>query len=171
MSNLLAQDFYQDTLYQRAQKVYFLAVQSERYLPLAETLFHTLIHRYGPQPALQMYTYGITALKARYALNPLKKREYLYQAFAQMDAQVQRTPHDVEVRFLRGSFYYYLPFFLGKRSAAQDDIRTLTRLLLSQPEVYKKRYQEEVLRAIVGFLQRTGWIEEEMIDRLRTVYE
>lgn len=163
-------DFYSDSLYRRAQRLYFLAVQSERYLAEAQKAFQSLIQRYGPQPPLQMYLYGLTALKARYSLNPLKKRDYFFQAVSQMDATVERYPEDVEIRFLRGSFYYYLPSFLGKRKAAEDDLRTLTHLLLSQPEVWRKRYDPEVLRAIVSFLKQSGWIDISQISRLESLY-
>jgi hypothetical protein len=161
---------YSDTLYIQAQRWYFQAVQSEDYLPRAESAFQTLVRRYGPQPCLQMYLYGITALKARYALNLLKKRDYFFQAVAQMDAQVARTPEDVEVRFLRGSFYYYLPSFLGKRQAAQEDIQTVARLLLAKPDQMRNLYQPEVLRAIVGFLAQTKWIPADALEQLRQLY-
>lgn len=165
-----AQDFYSDSLYVRGQRLYFLAVQSERYLSLAEATFTQLVRKYGPEDPLMMYLYGLTALKARYALNPLKKRDYLYEAIAKMDATVARAPNDVEVRFLRGSFYYYLPFFLGKKAEAQADIQALVRLLLAAPSVYRERYQPEVLRAIVGFLQETGWVSAEELRQLRAAY-
>lgn len=164
-------DFYADSAYRRAQKLYFLAVQSEQYMDEAEKAFRALIQRYGPQPPLQMYLYGLTALKARYSLNPLRKRDYYYQAVSQMDAAVRQSPEDVELRFLRGSFYYYLPFFMGKRKDAEDDLRTLTRLLLTNPDLYRKRYTPEVLRAITGFLEQSGWVETKDLARLRQLYD
>lgn len=163
-------DFYSDNLYKKAQKLYFLAVQSERYMEEAERAIQSLIRIYGPQPPIQMYLYGLTALKARYSLNPLQKRDFFYQAVSQMDAMVRQCPNDPEIRFLRGSFYYYLPFFLGKRKEAEDDLRTLTRLLLQSPDLYRKRYTSEVLQAIVGFLEQSGWIEKGEIQRLRRLY-
>lgn len=165
------EDFYADSAYRRAQKLYFLAVQSEQYMPEAEKAFHALIQRYGPQAPLQMYLYGLTALKARYSLNPLRKRDYFYEAVSQMDAAVRQHPDDVELRFLRGSFYYYLPFFMGKRKEAEDDLRTLTRLLLNNPELYRKRYASEVLGAIISFLEQSGWIQEKEVMQLRRLYD
>lgn len=163
-------DFYADTAYHRAQKLYFLAVQSEEYMEEAEKAFQALIRRYGPQPPLQMYLYGLTALKARYALNPLRKKDYFFQAVSQMDAAVRQYPEDVEVRFLRGSFYYYLPFFMGKRKEAEEDLRTLTRLLLKNPDLYRKRYTTEVLRAIVHFLDQVSWLDAKDKAQLKRLY-
>ncbi|MCS7189532.1 MAG: hypothetical protein RMJ66_08470 [Bacteroidia bacterium] len=170
LSTSLAQSFYEDSLYLRGQKLYFLSTQSEKYLQETERVFEMLIRRYGPHPPLQMYLYGITALKARYASNLLKKREYLFTAIAQMDAQVERTPDDIEVRFIRGSFYYYLPFFLGKRKFAQSDLKSVASLLLRYPDQYTKRYSGEVLRAIVSFLRETEWLEEEQLAQLEKIY-
>ncbi|MCX8112443.1 MAG: hypothetical protein N3E49_04505 [Bacteroidia bacterium] len=165
-----ASDFYEDSFYKRGQKLYFLAVQSELYMEEAEKTFESLIRKYGPQTPLQMYIYGLTALKARYASNPFRKRDYFFQAVSQMDAAVDRSPDDVEVRFLRGSFYYHLPFFLGKRRAAEEDLRALTRLLLRDSALYRKRYTSEVLRGIVGFLEQTGWISPKDIAELKRLY-
>ncbi|MCS7296740.1 MAG: hypothetical protein RMK19_00730 [Bacteroidia bacterium] len=170
MSAQTSSNFYADTAYRRAQKLYFLAVQSEEYLEEAEKAFQSLISRYGRQDPLLMYLHGLTALKARYALNPLKKRDYFYEAVRQMDAIVQKTPNDVEIRFLRGSFYYYLPFFLGKRAQAEEDLRTLTLLLLKNVDTYRKRYSYEALKAIIGFLEQSRWIEDEKIKKIKEIY-
>lgn len=165
-----AQSLYPDTLYHRLQRLYFLSVESEAYLPQTERVAEQLIQRYGPIPPLQMYKYGILALKARYEINLLRKRNYLYESMAKMDAQVQRTPDDPEVRFLRGSFYYYLPGFLGKKTAARSDIAAIAQLLLQNPELYRSRYQPKVLESIIGFLESTGWVERDAIQKLRRAY-
>ncbi|RMF49125.1 MAG: hypothetical protein D6750_06565 [Bacteroidetes bacterium] len=165
-----AQSFYSDSLYRQAQRWYFLAVQEESYLPRAEAAFHALIRRYGPQSPLQMYLYGLLALKARYAWNPLKKGEYFRQAVASMDALVARSPDDPEVRFLRGTFYYYLPAFLGKREAARQDLAAVANLLQAQPHLYRTRYSAEVLRAILGFLRQSGWIPPDQLQTLESLY-
>ncbi|MCS6895099.1 MAG: hypothetical protein NZZ60_02970 [Bacteroidia bacterium] len=166
----LSSDMYADPAYKHAQKLYFLASQSEAYMGDAENAFKNLIRKYGARPPLQMYLSGITALKARYAINPFAKRDYFFQAESQMDAIVKQNPSDPEVRFIRGSFYYYLPFFFGKRQDARDDLYTLTDLLLKNSELYQRRYSSEALRAIIGFLQQTGWIAERDMVRLRRLY-
>ena len=167
---LMAQSPLQDPLYKRLQRLYFLSAQNATYLKAFEDTLQILIQRYGPYPSLQMYRYGGLALKARYSSNLLEKKDYLYTAMASMDAQVARTPQDIEVRFIRGSFYYYLPFFLGKRKAAQDDIHTLAHLLEAQSQELIRLYDREVLRAMVEFLAQTGWVEEERVRRLRRLY-
>lgn len=165
-----AQTLYSDTLYHRLQKLYFLSVQSEQYLSQTEQVVEQLIQQHGPLPPLQMYKYGVLALKARYATNLLRKRDYLFESMAKMDAQVERTPDDPEVRFLRGSFYYYLPGFLGKKTAARTDINAIAELLLRNSSLYKERYQPQVLQAILGFISETGWVEESVIGQLRRIY-
>ncbi|MEN3040336.1 MAG: hypothetical protein ABDH66_02190 [Bacteroidia bacterium] len=165
-----AADMYADPAYRQAQKLYFFAVQSEVFLSDAENAFKNLIRKYGPHPALQIYLSGITALKARYTFNPFDKKDYFFQAVDEMDAIVKQYPQEPEVRFIRGSFYYYLPFFLGKRKEARDDLTTLTSLLLRNAELYKRRYSSEVLRAIISFLEQTGWVAEGDIAQLRRLY-
>lgn len=165
-----AQSLYPDTLYHRLQRLYFLSVQSKAYLPQTEQAAEQLIQRYGPLPPLQMYKYGILALKARYETNLLRKRDYLFESMTKMDAQVERTPDDPEVRFLRGSFYYYLPSFLGKKNAARADISAIANLLLKNPLLYRERYQPQVLQAIVGFIAETDWVEESVVQELRRTY-
>ncbi len=161
---------YADSAYHRLQKLYFLAAQSENYLQSFETLLGELIRQYGPLPNLQMYRYGGLALKARYVSNLIDKKNYLFTAIASMDAQVSRTPDDIEIRFIRGSFYYYLPFFLGKGATAREDIRTIAYLLESQVSMLKSRYTSESLRAIIAFLAQTGWVDKRTVEALRQQY-
>ncbi len=167
---LMSQTPHQDPLYKRLQRLYFLSAQNATYLKPFEDTLQLLVTRYGPYPTIQMYRYGALALKARYSPNLLEKKDYLYTAIAGMDAQVARTPNDPEVRFIRGSFYYYLPFFLGKRKAAQDDIRTLSTLLETQAQELTQLYEKEVLRAMTEFIAQTGWVEEERTEKLRKLY-
>jgi len=167
---LMSQTPHHDPMYKRLQRLYFLSAQSETYLKAFEDTLQLLIQRYGPYPGLQMYRYGGLALKARYSSNLIEKKNYLFTAMASMDAQVDRTPNDIEVRFIRGSFYYYLPFFLGKRKSAQEDIKIIAQLLQSQSSTLKALYDEEVLQAIVEFLDQTGWISEEQIREIRRLY-
>ncbi len=167
---LMSQTPHHDPLYKRLQRLYFLSAQSETYLQAFEDTLELLIRRYGPYPSLQMYRYGGLALKARYNSNLIEKKNYLFTAIASMDAQVARTPNDIEVRFIRGAFYYYLPFFLGKRKSAQEDIQTITQLLQSQSSTLKALYDGEVLGAIVEFLAQTGWVAEEQIREIRRLY-
>ncbi len=165
-----AQSLYPDTLYHRLQRLYFLSVESKAYLPQTEQVAEQLIQRYGPLPPLQMYKYGILALKARYESNLLRKRDYLYESMAKMDALVERTPDDPEIRFLRGTYYYYIPSFFGKKNVARSDIAAIAQLLLQNPELYRSRYQPKVLEAIIGFLESTGWVERDAIQKLRRAY-
>lgn len=167
---LMSQTPHHDPLYKRLQRLYLLSVQNATYLQPFEDTLQILAARYGPYPTIQMYRYGALALKARYATNLLEKKDYLYAAIASMDAQVARTPNDPEVRFIRGSFYYYLPSFLGKRKAAQDDIQTLVTLLETQTQDLTQLYDKEVLRAMVDFIAQTGWVEETRIEKLRQRY-
>jgi hypothetical protein len=109
---LMSQTPHYAPLYKRLQRLYFLSVQNATYLQPFEGTLQILAARYSPYPTIQMYRYGALALKARYATNLLKKKDYLYTAIASMDAQVARTPNDPEVRFLRGSLYYYHPLLL-----------------------------------------------------------
>jgi hypothetical protein len=161
---------HRDPLYERLQTLYFLAAQSENYLPAFEDTLQLLIRRYGAYPSLQMYRYGALALKARYATGLIDKKNYLFTAIESMDAQVQRTPDDLEVRFIRGSFYYYLPAFLGKRSEARADVQALVRLLETQAPQLKALYTSKVLQAVVEFLAKTGWVSPETVQKLRQLY-
>jgi len=167
---LMSQTPHHDPLYKRLQRLYFYAAQNVAYLKPFEDTLQLLVKRYGPYPTIQMYRYGALALKARYTTNLLQKKDYLYTSMASMDAQVARTPNDPEVRFIRGSFYYYLPFFLGKRKAAQDDILTLSTLLETQAPQLTLLYDKEVLRAMTEFIAQTGWVEEERIKKLQQLY-
>ena len=166
---LMSQTPHHDPLYKRLQRLYFLSAQSKTYLPAFEDTLQLLIQRYGPYPSLQMYRYGALALKARYSNDLIEKKNYLFTAMASMDAQVARTPDDIEVRFIRGSFYYYLPFFLGKRKSAQEDIHAIAQILQSQSSTLKALYDKEVLQAIVEFLDQTGWVPEEQVRAIRRV--
>lgn len=73
-----------------------------------------------------MYKYGILALKARYESNLLRKRNYLYESMAKMDAQVQRTLMTRRCGFCGGRFTITYPASWVKRLLRA---RILQRLL------------------------------------------
>jgi hypothetical protein len=61
-------------------------------------------------------------------------------------------PRDVEIRYLRLTSCYYLPFFLGRKFSVKEDFRMLAEQLPLQAERFPARW----VFAIADFVLKKG---------------
>ena len=97
---------------------YYQAVNNSEQTDL---LLELLQSRNDNNPLTKAYIGSLVALKAKHNLNPFKKLEYLKQAETIMEEAVSLAPQDIEIRFLRFSYQYYVPRFLGFSNHLQQD--------------------------------------------------
>lgn len=160
--------FYKDPLYFQARRLYYEAVEKKESLPQAQLLWKKLESSYGPLPTIQAYNFCLDALKARYSWSPLEKAKYFRRATEGLDRLVAQNPQDPEIRFLRGSFYYYIgAIFSSFREKACQDMQVLTQHLLSSFEDLKEKYGQQATHAMRDFVLRSGCVPAHEVARLR----
>jgi len=80
-------------------------------------------------PVVAGYYASLEGLKGRHSLNPLKKMRFVRNAIAYMDPLVAENPGNLEIRFLRFSFYQQIPAFFGVAQHVPEDLEITIRLL------------------------------------------
>jgi hypothetical protein len=80
-------------------------------------------------PVVLGYYAALEGLKGKHSGNLFAKLRHVQQAIALFDPLVERSPEDLEVRFLRFSFYQQIPAVFGVKGQVPEDLRVLLRLL------------------------------------------
>jgi len=119
-----------------------------------------------PATLSEAYRAALIVLKARYAFWPQAKMHYLREGLPILDRLVAAHPDHAELRSLRLLSIYYLPFFLGRKDMAREDMRLLTEQLLSGRAFLPERYR----RMMTEFLLANAPLEADKRTRLQALY-
>ncbi len=106
---------------------FYAAVEDEDKVDLLEQY---IISRYSDDytsysPVILAYYGGIQALKAKHAFNPISKLSHLISGLNRLEEAVEKSPDNLEIRFMRFSILDHVPGFLGysnERDADRDKI-------------------------------------------------
>lgn len=136
-------------------RVYFyLAVEDKSMIEKGQEFFSNLKSVYPGESAA--YLAGFEALKAKNALWPIDKWNLAQSALSKMDKAVEEHPQNIEVRFIRASTCYYLPFFFNRKDQVIQDFRVLVKLIPGGASAYP----EHLIRNISRFILDSGYLSE-----------
>lgn len=136
-------------------RVYFyLAVEDKSMIEKGVEFFAGLQSVYPGEAAA--YIAGFEALRAKNALWPIDKWNLAQSALGKMDKAVESHPHNIEVRFIRASTCYYLPFFFNRKDQVIQDFRVLVKLIPGGATAYP----EHLIRNISRFILDSGYLSE-----------
>ncbi|MCS7074598.1 MAG: hypothetical protein NZ108_09040 [Bacteroidia bacterium] len=147
-------------------RLYFYAsVEDESYLSKAEILFQRLLSDSELSYTAKMYQATLLTLKAKHAFWPQDKFKYCNQGLELMDKIVQIAPNQLEIRFLRASTCFYLPFFFNRKQQAIADFKVILTLL---PKAIGQ-YPNSLLNNICSFLRETKLLQPAELAQLQTI--
>lgn len=147
-------------------RVYFyLAVEDKEILKKGETFFQEFLGEKKAESSA--YLAALEAIHAKNALWPMDKWTIANSALAKMDLVVNAYPENIEVRFVRASTCYYLPFFFNRKDQVKSDFSTLTKLL---PLAYLQ-YPENLIRNICDFMLKSDYLTEPEEKELKRFYQ
>lgn len=145
-------------------RIYFyLAVENKEYIEKGEILFQELntpTSEYKGEA--QMYMAALEAIRAKNALWPSDKWSIANSALSKMDKTVSKYPENVEVRFIRASTCYYLPFFFNRKEQVKQDFVFLAQRI---PQRYKD-YPKELIGNMCEFIVKSDYLGGEVNDRM-----
>ncbi len=139
---------------------YYAAVQSAS---VTDKLYIELKKQAKPSPVVLAYVGSLEALKAKHAFNPYNKIQYLKAADQTMRQAVKADPENVEIRFLRYSYQYYVPEFLGYSADKSEDVAVIVAQLSAGN--YRKQ-DKELVKNMLAFLQETKAVPTSELSKL-----
>lgn len=114
----------------RLRTLYFLSVADGKWLSPASRELGRLAREGSVGTDLRdAYLGAFDVVRAKHALWPPSKLDFLKAAEPRLDSAAKRSPDDIEVRYLRLMSCYYLPFFFGRSWSVREDFDALARLL------------------------------------------
>ncbi len=113
---------------------FYAAVENEDKVDVLEQYITT---RYSEDytsysPVILAYYGGIQALKAKHAFNPISKLSHLISGLNRLEEAVEKSPENLEIRFMRFSILDHVPGFLGYSEEREADKDTICSLLLKK---------------------------------------
>ena len=101
------------------------ANNDEKAVILAEGYFKRLL-AIDPNHAMARVRYGsVLTMKARDALWPITRLNYVKAGNREMDAAVKIAPNDAQVRFARAVNNFHMPDIMGREEIVQEDLAWL----------------------------------------------
>lgn len=147
-------------------RVYFyLAVENKEILKKGESFFQELLKEKKAESSA--YLAALEAIRAKNALWPMDKWTIANSALTKMDLVVDAYPENIEVRFIRASTCFYLPFFFNRKDQVKSDFSKLVKLLPSSHNLYP----ENLIRNICDFMLNSDYLSESEETNLKKFYQ
>jgi hypothetical protein len=133
---------------------FYLSVEEKDFIHQGKTYLSSLGLSVEFSGFREMYMAGLKALEAKYALWPLEKWQLANEALKEMDYIVKNHLKDPEIRFIRASTCYYLPFFFNRQNQVKEDFLFISKCLIEQKDI--NTYPTHLLRNICTFILDSG---------------
>ncbi len=151
---------------------FYAAVEDE---DKVDQLEEYIISRYSEDyssysPLILAYYGGLQTLKAKHAFNPVSKLSHLISGLNRLEEAVEKSPENLEIRFMRFSILDHVPGFLGYSEEREADKDEICWLLL------KKDYTSpghEIQKGMAEYMLESGRLnndQERLIRELISSY-
>lgn len=114
-------------------------------------------------PIILSYYAFLTGLRGKFDSNVYGKVKFVNQGIAKIDSAAALFPECFEIRFLRFSFYHFLPDFFKVSQKRREDLKFVSEMLM------KKDYSfvpEKIQKDMISFIISTGRLDEETSGEL-----
>lgn len=158
-------------LLQRLRLLHVLSVQEEARLPEARAALNALAaaspgsvgSQAREKPLYLAYAGALDVVEARHGFWPRERMEPLKRGLPRLDSATALDPGNAEIRYLRLTSCYYLPFFLGRKGSVKEDFEALASGLPAQRDRFPARWY----LAVSGFVLEKGDVEGDARAALR----
>ncbi|MGE3062266.1 MAG: hypothetical protein AB7T10_01360 [bacterium] len=132
---------------------YYVAVETP---DSVESLLNYIKSRYSSDtkkynPIILSYYACLIGLKEKYDANVYNKVKYVNQGISKIESAVSLFPECFEIRFLRFSFYHFLPDFFNVKERRREDSEYVSEFLLKKDYSFvPKKIQTDMISFIVS---------------------
>ncbi|MBN2030589.1 hypothetical protein JW824_10125 [bacterium] len=148
-----------------ARKLFYQSVENEERLEEAFNLFEEIGENESLEGLALTYMGALTALKGKYAFLPITKYRHVQKGLQLMDDGIQKSPDNIEARFIRGMTCYYLPFFFNRKKTAREDFKIIVKQLNTECHYY----DTELIMNVTNFLLENAELNQEEIEIIQNI--
>ncbi|MBU2492498.1 MAG: hypothetical protein KJ571_07700 [Bacteroidetes bacterium] len=125
------EDYNNLPVLEKIRFVYYEAVENENKI---EELEKIIVNNYSTDqtnyPSIILAYWGaVDALKAKHAFWPFTKLSLLNKSMELMGEALNKSPDDLEIRFMRFSILHFIPSILGYGEERDRDMEKITELI------------------------------------------
>lgn len=113
---------------------FYAAIEDEnKNVALEEFIIRKYSENYSDySPIVLAYYGGVQALKAKHAFNPISKLSHLISGLNRLEEALNKSPDNLEIRFMRFSILDHVPGILGYSEEREADRDKICALLLKK---------------------------------------
>ncbi len=128
--------------------------QAKNFIGTVERLAPDFQHnkQYQQLDVFKSYHAAMLAVQARLSFNPFEQFAMVNSALDKLDILVHKHPENTEIRFVRASIGYHLPFFFNRLIQAEKDLQ----IIAEQIQTIYKNYDPLLTSALAQFLLQTN---------------
>lgn len=137
----------------------------------ADSLHQFILNKYGPDyndynPIVRAYYACLIGLKGKFNNNPYTKYKYVNDGIRKIDSAVNEYDNCMEIRFLRFSFYHYLPDLFGIEEKRESDVNFIADMFKKQNYTF---VPEDIQADMIEFTVNTARLEKKTADTLSII--
>jgi len=110
-----------------------------------ETLYLQLSTQKSVDQIHSGYYGAVVALKAKYNSNPIKKYNYCKEGLNLLSSAIDKSPLDIELRYLRLIIQTNIPSFLGMNTNVEEDKNTILSRIENEKDLPLKTLVSQFL--------------------------
>ncbi|HPN38117.1 MAG TPA: hypothetical protein PL041_06910 [Melioribacteraceae bacterium] len=114
-------------------------------------------------PIVLAYIAGIEALKSKHSFWITTKYKYLVKSMDIFEKAVNKSPNDLEIRFMRFSILHYVPGIVGYSKEKESDLTMVYNLLIKQTT---NDLPKDIRMGMAQFLIDSDRLENKQIEEL-----
>lgn len=132
----------------RARTLFYVSVEQADSIDTAIRLFRKISEHDVYEGVALTYIGALTALKGKFAFLPTTKYKRVLEGLELMDQGIEKSPDNIEARFIRGMTCFYLPFFFNRKETSRKDFKNIVRNL----ENAAGQYDAALIMNVTDFL-------------------
>ena len=132
--NIFGYGITPDTSIVNLRNEFYAAVENEdKTYSLEKFIINKFSEDYSSYSSVVLAYYGgVQALKAKHAFNPVSKLSHLISGLNRLEEAIERSPGNLEIRFMRFSILDHVPGILGYSEERQEDLDKICTLLMQK---------------------------------------
>ena len=148
-----------------ARKLFYQSVENSKTIKKTIKIFKEIEKNKEYEGLALTYIGALNALKGKFSFFPLSKYRHVIKGLKLMDQGIDKSPNDIEARFIRAMTCYYLPFFFKRKKTALNDFKVIITLLNSSYQ----RYDVQLITDVINFISENIDLNREEIEVLNKI--